>query len=185
MATSDIRRLSHPFCRALERMLEAGRGHRHRGDRGGDGADDGRGRLRLDAEHVGGGRAAVARPRCTGPRGGGGQGGYHSNATMVALKARGLRGYVSESHQGRRSWKRNREAQRAGGQRRCISRTSGAPQGTVRSSSRPPRGNTCRSGCNGMLRGACAGVCGFSCVSGVVWTLRFFRRTVPILAWLM
>ena len=37
--------------------------------------------------------------------------GYHSNATMKGLKARGLRSYVSESNRGRRSWKRDRAAQ--------------------------------------------------------------------------
>ena len=37
--------------------------------------------------------------------------GYHSNATMKGLKARGLRSYVSEPNRGRRSWKRDRAAQ--------------------------------------------------------------------------
>ena len=37
--------------------------------------------------------------------------GYHSNATMVRLKASGKRSYVSEPNRGRRSWKRNPEAQ--------------------------------------------------------------------------
>ena len=37
--------------------------------------------------------------------------GYHSNATMVDLKERKLRSYVSEPNRGRRSWKKNREAQ--------------------------------------------------------------------------
>ncbi|MDE0267756.1 MAG: transposase [Acidimicrobiaceae bacterium] len=37
--------------------------------------------------------------------------GYHSNKTMIELKDRGLRSYVSEPDRGRRSWKRNRDAQ--------------------------------------------------------------------------
>ena len=37
--------------------------------------------------------------------------GYHSNATMKGLKARGLRSYVSEPNRGRRKWKRDRAAQ--------------------------------------------------------------------------
>ena len=36
--------------------------------------------------------------------------GYHSNATMKGLKARGLRSYVSEPARGRRKWKRDRAA---------------------------------------------------------------------------
>jgi len=36
--------------------------------------------------------------------------GYHSNATMKGLKARGLRSYVSEPNRGRRKWKRDPEA---------------------------------------------------------------------------
>ena len=36
--------------------------------------------------------------------------GFHSNATKVALKDRGLRGYVSEPNRSRRSWKRHPEA---------------------------------------------------------------------------
>lgn len=38
--------------------------------------------------------------------------GYHSNKTMTELAGRGLRGYVSEPKRGRRSWKRNKEAQK-------------------------------------------------------------------------
>ena len=38
--------------------------------------------------------------------------GYHSNKTMTDMKARGLRSYTSEPNRGRRSWKRNREAQK-------------------------------------------------------------------------
>ena len=38
--------------------------------------------------------------------------GYHSNKTMTELADRGLRGYVSEPKRGRRSWKRNKEAQK-------------------------------------------------------------------------
>ena len=38
--------------------------------------------------------------------------GYHSNATMKDLAGRGVRSYVSEPNRGRRSWKRDRAAQR-------------------------------------------------------------------------
>ena len=37
--------------------------------------------------------------------------GYHSNKTMTGMKERKLRSYVSEPDRGRRSWKRNRDAQ--------------------------------------------------------------------------
>ncbi len=36
--------------------------------------------------------------------------GYHSNATMKSLKARGLRSYVSEPNRGRRNWARDPDA---------------------------------------------------------------------------
>ncbi len=36
--------------------------------------------------------------------------GYHSNATMKSLKARGLRSYVSEPNRGRRNWTRDPDA---------------------------------------------------------------------------
>ena len=35
---------------------------------------------------------------------------YHSNATMVDLKERKLRSYISEPNRGRRRWKKNKEA---------------------------------------------------------------------------
>ncbi len=38
--------------------------------------------------------------------------GCHSNKTMTELEDRGLRGYVSEPARGRRSWKKNKEAQK-------------------------------------------------------------------------
>ena len=38
--------------------------------------------------------------------------GYHSNKTMTGIRDRGLRSYVSEPDRGRRSWKRNRDAQK-------------------------------------------------------------------------
>ena len=38
--------------------------------------------------------------------------GYHSNKTMTGVRDRGLRSYVSEPDRGRRSWKRNRDAQK-------------------------------------------------------------------------
>ena len=38
--------------------------------------------------------------------------GYHSNKTMTGVQDRGLRSYVSEPNRGRRSWKRNRDAQK-------------------------------------------------------------------------
>ena len=38
--------------------------------------------------------------------------GYHSNQTMTGIRDRGLRSYVSEPDRGRRSWKRNRDAQK-------------------------------------------------------------------------
>ncbi len=38
--------------------------------------------------------------------------GYHSNAVMVSLKARGVRSYISEPKRGRRNWKKNKEAQK-------------------------------------------------------------------------
>ena len=37
---------------------------------------------------------------------------YRSNATMVGVKKRGLRGYLSELDRRRRNWKKNREAQK-------------------------------------------------------------------------
>ena len=50
--------------------------------------------------------------------------GYHSNATMLFLKAQGIRGYVPEPDWGRRRWKNKRDAQLATyGNRR---RTTGA-----------------------------------------------------------
>ena len=38
--------------------------------------------------------------------------GYHSNKTMTGIRDRGWRSYVSEPDRGRRSWKRNRDAQK-------------------------------------------------------------------------
>ncbi len=38
--------------------------------------------------------------------------GYYSNRTMTGVQSRGLRSYVSEPDRGRRSWKRNRDAQK-------------------------------------------------------------------------
>ncbi|WP_419933850.1 transposase [Candidatus Palauibacter sp.] len=38
--------------------------------------------------------------------------GYHSNATMKRLAGLGVRSYVSEPNRGRRSWKRDRAAQK-------------------------------------------------------------------------
>ena len=83
--------------------------------------------------------------------------GYHSNATMVALKARGLRGYVSEPNRGRRSWKRNREAQQptyANRRRVGATAASGCCAGAGRSWS--GRSRTCwkPAGCAGCM---CAG----------------------------
>ena len=39
--------------------------------------------------------------------------GYHSNKTMVEMKERGWRTYVSEPRRGRRKWKRKREPNRS------------------------------------------------------------------------
>ena len=36
---------------------------------------------------------------------------YHSNATMLAMKERKIRSYISEPNRGRRSWKKNKAAQ--------------------------------------------------------------------------
>ena len=78
--------------------------------------------------------------------------GYHSNATMKHLAGRGPRSYVSEPNRGRRSWMRDRAAQKPVYANRRRIRGRGASVSSApgaRRSSAPSR--TC---CG---RGACAG----------------------------
>ena len=72
--------------------------------------------------------------------------GYHSNKTMTGMKERKLRSYVSEPDRGRRSWKRNRDAQ----QPTCANR-------------RRIRGNRGKAAATPARREGGAGVCPLAC----------------------